>query len=174
MCPLLASKDQGQHFRFCGIADWLPFVLCTVLQSIVNYNNWTWYQIRDELLLQSFLVIGVVHVIVVISTFWSGLLKGHVVWNLTLHLKKNWFRQWALYKFNMNKFICYQHGWSGSLYFGPRLIIPLIVCSMWTVCACVRVCMLHLNIQLVSLLPYRLWKHEGISFWVTGCHAVPR
>jgi hypothetical protein len=42
-----------------------------VVRCIVDQNNWFGLQIWDEFLLQPFLIIHVVRVVMVISTFWT-------------------------------------------------------------------------------------------------------
>jgi len=60
-----------EHFTFSGISGWVPVELYVVVGRTVDHNNWFGLQIWNELLLQPFLIICVVHVVVVISTFWT-------------------------------------------------------------------------------------------------------
>jgi len=57
-----------QHFSFSGIAGWVPDDLYIVVSRTVDHNDWFGLQIWNELLLQPFLIIGVVRVFVAVST----------------------------------------------------------------------------------------------------------
>jgi hypothetical protein len=58
-----------QHFTLSGIVGWVPVDLYIVVGRIVDYSNRFGLRIWNELLLQPFLIIRVVHAVVVISTF---------------------------------------------------------------------------------------------------------
>jgi len=66
-CTMLIQPEQ--HFTLSGTAGCVPVDLYIVVGLFVDYNNWLGLRIWNELLLQPFLIIRVVHVVVVISTF---------------------------------------------------------------------------------------------------------
>jgi len=109
--------DEGCQCTYYRV----PVELYIVVRHIVDHNNWFRLQICNELLLQPFHIICVVHVVVVISTFLNqiGILNEHCLWNRTLHLKKNQFI-WTQINliwtvrcvFSTMNFMCYyQYGW---------------------------------------------------------------
>ena len=66
-CTMLIQPKQ--HFTLSGFSGWVPVDLYIVVGRIVDHSNWYELQIWNELLLRPFLIIRVVHVVVVISTF---------------------------------------------------------------------------------------------------------
>ena len=68
--PYTTLIQPEQHFTFSGIAGWVPVELYIVVRRILDNNNWCGLQIWNELL-QPFHIICVVHIVVVISTFWT-------------------------------------------------------------------------------------------------------
>jgi len=68
--PYSMLIQPQQHFTSSGIAGWELVELYIVVRRVVDHNNWFRLQIWNELLLQPFHIIFVVHV-VVISTFWT-------------------------------------------------------------------------------------------------------
>jgi len=69
--PYTMLIQPEHHFAFCGIAGWVPIELYIVERCIVDHNNGFGLHIWNELLLRPFLIIRVVHVVMIISTFWT-------------------------------------------------------------------------------------------------------
>jgi hypothetical protein len=158
--------DLVAAHQLISFVSQIPFSVRPVCggRCIVDHSNWFGLQIWNEFL-QSFLIICVVHVVVVISTFWIKSIGYETSLSSrkkeTIYLKsRNVCLNSEMCVFSaMNLMYYYQHGryWDVFLWKQkPSVLLPICHSThRMLYMKCVFRC--HLRAQLGSFLPCMLW-----------------